>query len=188
MTNSYYIDNNLFIQNMLPSYKNTPIHLAWLEDLNYDNNWINQNLNEYIFGSTYSIWTSSVTYSVGIRVNGGLTYNNYIYEAQAINYNVPVTNTASWYPVDNNFIGMSERSLYTGNKMILEWALNRWFDTTYRQNMGVTSWNGTLPDIYIQDTTRNYDTFHMGPTSSACSTMAPTSSSAFMSPGGFLSG
>ncbi len=81
MTNSiYYIDNNLFVNGMLPLTKRTPINIALLESVNIGMQYTNQNLCEYIFGSSYSYFDNTTTYSVGQRVNGGLQYQNSVYQ------------------------------------------------------------------------------------------------------------
>lgn len=48
-----------------------------------------------------------------------------------------------WVKVTGNFIGAHERASYSAQKLIFEYALNRWFDTTFRQPVAGVS------DIYI---------------------------------------
>ncbi len=71
----------------------------------------------------------------------------------------PPFNSSVWQLVNDNFIGVNERSLYTNNKLTFEWALNRWFNTTFRQPIGVTG-SATHSDIYISDIVYNYTAFH----------------------------
>lgn len=48
-----------------------------------------------------------------------------------------------WIPVQPNFIGANERASYSCNKIIFEYALNKWFGGTFRQPSAGVS------DIYL---------------------------------------
>ena len=47
----------------------------------------------------------------------------------------PTTKTTSycWYKIAPSYIGAQERAQYNSQKLIMEYALNRWFRTTFRQ-------------------------------------------------------
>lgn len=62
----------------------------------------------------------------------------------------PPSNTNIWQEINNNFIGVKERDLYIDQELTLTWALNRWFNTSFRQPNGVTM-STTHSDIYIND-------------------------------------
>jgi hypothetical protein len=62
-----------------------------------------------------------------------------------------------WIKIQDNFIGANERVMYNASRLIFEYALNRWFFTTYRDPaVGVS-------DIYITPHQRLYDYLYMGP-------------------------
>lgn len=151
MTNSLYrVDYDFFVNSLLPITKRSDINTEWLKSLTYPNDWVNRNFYEYINGVTYSTWTASFTYSVGDRVIGGINYLNGVYESKtASNYGNTVSNTTYWTKINDNFIGKSESTLNTSNKLKFEWGLNRYFGTTFREPNGVTG--STYSDIYITD-------------------------------------
>ena len=71
----------------------------------------------------------------------------------------------AWIKLNDNFVGASERSKYSFNKLVFEYALNRYFNTTFRNP---TSWDGsgvfyTPPsDIYIKTNVPSYTSFVCG--------------------------
>jgi hypothetical protein len=159
--NLYRIITDFFIKAMLPITKRTAIHTQWLVSLFKPFDWTNQNLSEYSKGSTYSNYSSTFTYSVGNRVSGTPLLQNFVYESlTASNYGVPLTNTASWQYVNNNSIGATERIQYTSNTLTFEYALNKFFKTTFRAPNGVTS--STRSDIYINNNIITVPAFFVG--------------------------
>ncbi len=160
----YNITDNFdkFTKALLPIDKRTLTHVHFLEALNSQNKWLNLNLNEYIYGVTYSVFTSSATYSLYQRVNGGIVNNHLIYESIATTHSgQPLTNTSYWQYVNNNFIGASERSFYMDQKMTFEYALNRQFQTNFKQNNSATQ-SLTHSDIYLQDAAVQIPSFVVG--------------------------
>lgn len=96
-------------------------------------------LGDYRTGSTGMPWLDSTTYGKGERV----TYKGSAYESKVSgNLNHGPLDTAYWLLVQENFIGVFERILYTGNYLTLTYALNKYFGTTYRQP-------NSTSDIYI---------------------------------------
>ena len=83
-------------------------------------------------------WTNSVPYTKYARVQ----YRKTVYESLINNNSDLPTVVTSWAVVQPNFIGMSERILYNGQLLVLTYALNKWFGTTFRQPNAVS-------DIYI---------------------------------------
>jgi hypothetical protein len=61
-----------------------------------------------------------------------------------------------WIKVSDNFIGANERVSYSAQKLIFEYALNRWFNTTFRQPVIGTS------DIYINRNSSTTNQFFWG--------------------------
>jgi len=169
-----------YTQALLPINKRQTKHVKWLEALNSQTKWLNQNLNEYIYGVSYSTWSASATYSLYQRVKGGIINSNFVYESIASTHSgQPLNDAAYWQIVNNNFIGVDERMYYMDQKMTFEYALNRWFQTTFRQNTGVTM-SGTQSDIYIEDNVVYIPAFIVGSTEIQSSVVYPTSSSGYI--------
>lgn len=176
----YNINTEAFIKGLLPIDKRTPIHIAWLNDLSSGFTYLNQNLNEYIYGVSYSYFSASATYSIGTRVIGGIQNNNFVYQSiTSSNHGNTVSNNNYWEQVNNNFIGVSERDLYIDQKMTFEWALNRWFNTRFVQNTGVT-FSATHSDIYISDNAVSISSFIIGAREAGSSDVFNTYSSGFV--------
>ncbi len=64
------------------------------------------------------------------------------------------SNPFYWVKVQQNFIGAAERANYSCQKIIYEYALNKWFNTTFRQPVSGTS------DIYIETNTVDDNGFY----------------------------
>ena len=125
--------------------------LQWLHDLLFSGG--------YSDGSTAPNWVSGSNYAYGAQVidvdykvyscinTAGLT-------GDTVN---PHLDPANWFKVLDSFIGVRERAYYTGQKIMMEYLLNRYFQ------VGVT----TLPfqgashtgQIYITKNTTNYSQF-----------------------------
>lgn len=110
-----------FIQGLL-----APIQ--WLRDLF---------IEDYGDGSSSAQWTAS-TYGRGAVVR----YNKSIYESLEDGNTATPADATKWVMIQDNFIGVNERVLFNGQKIVLEYALNKWFFTTFRQPPLVS-------DIYI---------------------------------------
>jgi len=102
-----------------------------------------QNLSDDLF-ITYktfqslSGWTSGTTYSINDKVS----YQKAIYKSLTDNNtSIPTFNT-EWLLVSPNFLGVDTRIMFNSQKMVLEYALNLWFNTVYRDAPLVS-------DIYI---------------------------------------
>jgi len=95
-------------------------------------------LGDYRNGSTVSGWAAG-TYARGAKVN----YKKGIYVSLADGNTALPTDTNNWYLQQDFFIGLNERLMYNGDNLVLTYALNKWFQTTFRQ-----PGNG-VSDIYI---------------------------------------
>lgn len=85
--------------------------------------------NNILAGASYAAYSNVTTYSYGDRVTLGMLAGNASYEyinatASFGNY---VTDTAYWYQITTDNIGLTERLNYNGQKMQLEYILNRRF-------------------------------------------------------------
>jgi hypothetical protein len=115
-----YKNNITLIQSLLSS-------LQWARDLFF---------SSYYEGSTADDYSAG-TYNFLDQVK----YNKKIYSS-LIDSNTDAPTTDNWILVQDNFIGVKERVKYNGGKLVLEYALNKEFDTTFRQPANVS-------DIYI---------------------------------------
>ena len=75
----------------LPTIKQTNLHLNWLDTLLEPVQRLNDIVNLYNNGSSYSFYNNLNTYQLGDRINGGLNYNNVIYFS-----NERFSNRSSW--------------------------------------------------------------------------------------------
>lgn len=98
-------------------------------------------------------------------------YNKGVYEALVDTTNDP-TNTTDWKLVQPNFIGVDERMKYNGQKIVLEYALNKEFDGVFRQP--ATGFNS---DIYITNIAAVMAGFRVGQDESGSSSIGQTTSS-----------
>lgn len=142
MATIYDIDFEGFSEQMLPVDKRTTRTIAWLKALLSPI----QYLRDLFFGS-YRTGSDAPLYTAGTYAKyARVRYNKIVYESlKAGNTDLP-TVTASWKIVQQNFIGLSERVLYNGQKLTLEYAMNTWFGTTFRQP-------NNQSDIYITNNT-----------------------------------
>ena len=135
------------ISKIIPPILRQPKMLAWFRSLVIPI----QQLHDFIFGSYQngfvgSKWSAG-TYTIGANVQykDGAVYQCIV----PTTINEPSQST-DWMLIQSNFIGAQERAQYNGQKLVLEYALNKWFDTTFKQP---TSYSGGtyLPksDIYI---------------------------------------
>ena len=178
----YQINENILALSLLPVDKRQPILSAYITDLLSQSQYLNDKDMVFIYGATFGYYATASSYGNGDRVIGGLYYNNATFQSiTASNINNSLTDLNYWEPFSDNFIGVSERYNFTAQHVTFEYALNRWFNTTFRQPTGVTAW-GVRSDIYIDDNSSAMGPFLMGPDDDYSSTMGYDTSSAFMSP------
>lgn len=129
--------------------------LAWLRVLAVpiENLW-HLIFNDYRLGNVYPDYDNSATYNFGDRVQ---YTDKCVYEAGYIDANgdpqsfngVLPTNTLFWVKVNEIFIGSDERVKYSAQKILFEYALNKFFITTgiYIQNNFID-----VGDVFVMDT------------------------------------
>lgn len=145
----YTLDYNLFWRQMMPPLKRVARFLAlgyiWMKPLQ----WLRDVFfNDYALALSYVDWDISNSYSIGDKVKY-TDYCSYISLTNSNLGNLP-TDTTNWYLISNDYVGIEPRSHYTGQKLLLEYALNKHYSTTFNQPP-------TLSDIYI--TTNSIDVF-----------------------------
>lgn len=122
--------------------------LQWLRDLFF---------TKYATGSTYTLWSNVTAYVKGDRVQ----YQAKVYEAYLPNTG-EVPTGSSWILVLEDFRGAYERVTYNGQKLTLEWILNRWFATTFVQPVHATP--SARSDFYIDTLDTDDNTMLVGVT------------------------
>lgn len=122
----------------------------------------------YRTGTTAPAYTSG-TYAKYAQVK----YNKIVYESLVAGNTALPTDTTKWKVVQQNFIGLFERITYNGQKLVLEYALNKWFGTTFRQPPSVS-------DIYVSTNSIGIPVFRIGGTESISSSVSNASSSEFV--------
>jgi len=154
MPDQYDIDYAQQVTELLPPDKRFKTNTAFLTDaMKSTVQYLRDALfGDYRNGSTASAWAAG-TYSRGNKVN----YKKGIYVSLIDNNTTLPTDPDSWYQQQTVFIGLNERLAYNGNNLILTWALNRWFGTTFRQPNAVS-------DIYLTINTRPLSIFRFGVT------------------------
>lgn len=148
----YGFDTDYISEKLVPPLLRATKRLAWIRVLVAN---IQQKYNDifgvqsYYNGFYYANWSSVTAYVVGNRVKFGIA----IYECIEDNTGLsPEVNTDEWLLIEPDFVGADERVKYNGGKMVLEYVLNRYLNTTAT----------TIPTIYIQTNTVDVNGFYMG--------------------------
>jgi hypothetical protein len=150
----YLFDNKIIVDQLTPPLLRKPIRLAWLYTLTYP---IQRKFND-TFANTKSFkkgyltvakWNSGVTYTTGDKVRYGIK----IYEAlEGSTGVVPFENEDTWLLICNDFVGADSRVKFNNQKMLFEYVLNLYLNTTAT----------TLPTIYITRNTIDINGFYLG--------------------------
>lgn len=153
MPNTIYdIDFSKFAGQMLPPDKRFTRSVAWVKILLSPLQYLRDlYFGSFRTGSTAPQWVNTSPYPKYAQVK----YNKIVYESLVANNSDVPTTVATWRVVQFNFIGMSERILYNGNKLILEYAMNKWFGTVFRQPPNAS-------DIYISNNAVPIPVFRSG--------------------------
>lgn len=133
--------------------------IQWVRDL-----W----MGSYRTGSNAQPWIPA-TYAKYARV----LYKQRVYESLIDgNTDIPTVQT-SWMMVQVNFIGVFERVLYNGTTIVLEYGLNKYFGTIFRQPPNVS-------DIYMSAQEKPKNVFVVGGSEANSSVVFAGSSSGFV--------
>lgn len=172
MSTIYDINFNNAAPSLLPPDKRFVKQVQWvrmlLSSLQYLRDlWF----GSYRTGSIAPIWVNSAPYAKYQQVK--YSVNNQIYESLINNNSDIPTVATSWQVVQTNFIGLSERILYNGQTLVLTYAMNKWFGTTFRQP-------NAQSDIYITNSTVPVAFFRSSSVEKASSSVSTGSSSEFV--------
>ena len=150
------INESIFGQLLIPPDKRLPIMTSWVNNLLVPAQWLNI-LNGIFANGTGNmpLYNSTASYLVGDLVVGWFNYQRSVFMSLSnSNLGNSITDTTHWQLIVDSFIGMDERILYGGNIPILEWGLNHYFGTVFRQNPAI-------PDIYINDINLPFINFYI---------------------------
>lgn len=142
----YDIDYNDLVFNVTPQTRRKPRFISWLLSLLApQKNVSDLFFDVYVGGATYPYFNPLVTsYPKGTRV----TFLGAIYEAQIVVLGGALpTNTNYWTQIVADYRGVNERVRYNSQKILLEFILNKWFNTTWLQPDD--PFNPTRPEIYV---------------------------------------
>lgn len=141
MASIYDLTTSIFGEQFTPPYKRLPRYLSWINVLLYPIQYThNLFFKQYANGEYDFVWDSVSTYSKGDVVMY-LDYQLYI-AIQDVPIMTPCIDTSYWVLASQN-VGLRQRSAVTGQKLLLEWVLNKHYGTTFRQPAIGTS------DIYV---------------------------------------
>lgn len=154
----YTYDTSYISSRLTPPALRKIKHLAWLSVLlkPVQSLW-NLIFVDYADGSTYLLYNPVTAYLKGNRV---LFSNKKTYQCLINTTGNDPTNSTYWVELNSNFIGARERSLYNSQKILFEYALNKWFMVS------------SAPLIYIENKTVVGSPFMLGETGETSGTMA----------------
>lgn len=123
-------------KNVVAFFETIAAALQWSRDMLFD---------VFKVGATESDYNPLTTYNAGDRVK---YTDRGIYECY-VNGTLGVlpTSSSNWILVNDSFIGIDELVRYNSQKLILEYALNKWFGTNFVQPDTIP--RTSLPQIYI---------------------------------------
>lgn len=129
MSSIYDIDFDLLNNNTTVPKLRTPLHLQWLKALTYPLTWIYSLLTgDYLNGSSHPLYIGIVPYNFGDFVTVG--GSNFVNINPAGSTGIDTTNSSTWYMCQTDYRGVQERINYSCQKIMIEYILNREFNTT----------------------------------------------------------
>jgi hypothetical protein len=165
----YDIDYSITGPQLLPPDKRRTRMLAWIKALLSPLQYL-----QLLVFTSYKQGSTAPQYAAGAYNKGDrVVYFFSVYESLvAANTSVPTT-PGYWVKVQDNFIGVDERVKYSGAKLVLEYALNKWFVTQFRQPPAQS-------DIYITVNQIVLNGFIIGATEARSSKIGITGSSEYI--------
>jgi hypothetical protein len=111
----------------------------------------------YKSGSGCDWYDSGAAYPLGYRVKTIFGVYESLVDGNTGN---ATTDTTKWQQILDSYIGIEERVRYCSNKIVYEYALNRWFGTVFQQYTDTAYTH--VSDIYITTAEPTYPTFVVG--------------------------
>lgn len=166
----YDVNYNQTGPQVLPPDKRYTRMVAWVKALLIPLQWVRDLwMGSYRTGSTALAWVGSTTYNKYDRV----LYKQKVYESLIDSNTFIPTVQGAWMVVQQNFIGVFERVLYNGNKLVFEYAINKFFGTVFRQPPNTS-------DIYISVNAKPFSVFVVGGVEGNSSVVYSNTSSEFI--------
>lgn len=156
----YDYDNQVVGEQLTPPVLRTTKQLAWINTLTaaVQNLW-SLVFEDYRVGSSYSDYNGATTYNFGDRV---IWDDKCIYEATYVNsLGIPESfsgtapsNAILWTKVNEIFIGSDERVKYSAQKLLFEYALNKFFRVAASPADQIYITNNFIDtgDVFVMDT------------------------------------
>lgn len=108
------------------------------------------------FFSQYKNGSTDPAYVAGTyALRQAVIFNGAVYKSKIDGNTSDPTDATKWRMIAPSFIGTDERIAYRTQTILVEWALNKWFGTTFRQPPGVS-------DIYLQNDSVGEPVFVVG--------------------------
>lgn len=126
--------------------------------------------------TSYRTGNNSPTYAAGVyNLNDTVIFQKAVYYSLiASNTDAPTVAT-SWLKIQDNFIGVNERVRFNTQRVVLEYALNKRFNGTFRP-----PGSSSNSDIYFTNLPATVTGFRIGQTEANTSTIGQTLSSDFV--------
>lgn len=154
-TQSYIISYSLQDELLLPPQLRKPKMVSYLNSISYPLQWLHDItwVDSFSDGFTYPLYSTSSTYYPGLgnTIGDRVIYKDRgVYECIATCSNIDPIKLGSnyWELISDNYIGARERVLYNSQKVLFEYALNKWFQTgvlTIPYSGGIYIINNEIP-------------------------------------------
>jgi hypothetical protein len=143
----YDYDNQIVGEQLTPPVLRTAKQLSWINTLTaaVQNLW-SLIFEDYRVGSVYPDYGFFTQYYVGDRV---LFADKSIYECISNSLNISCLDTTKWVKVNDIFIGSDERVKYSAQKLLFEYALNKFFISS---GIYITNNFIDVGDVFVMDT------------------------------------
>ena len=151
----YDYDNQIVGEQLMPPVLRTDKQLSWINTLtaHVQNLW-SLIFEDYRVGSVYPSFNIATIYDFGNRI---IWDDKCIYEATCTDSlgvaqsfsGVYPNNTVFWTKVNDIFIGSDERVKYSAQKLLFEYALNKFFITS---GIYITNNFIDVGDVFVMDT------------------------------------
>lgn len=137
MTASYIISYSLQDELLLPPQLRKPKMVDYLNSISFPLQWMHDItwVDSYSDGFSYPVYSTSSTYYPGLigeSIGDRVIYKDRgVYECIATCSNIDPIKLGSpyWELISDNYIGARERVVYNSQKVLFEYALNKWFQT-----------------------------------------------------------
>lgn len=172
MSFGYNFDVDNHVVDLLPPDKRYKENIGIIRALLSGVKWAHS-----MFFKSYYEGTTASQYAPGMyNYLDEVIYQKKVY-CSLIPNNSDLPTTSNWVLVQENFIGVKERVLYNGSKIVLEYALNKEFGGVFRQPSTPSGIGDVKSDIYITKIPAIPNGFFVGKTEPNCSSVGQSHSS-----------